>query len=306
MANKETHTVRTISRRTIGGDSDFLGRRKAARENKKTLFRRMAAVVVLVTALLGALAMVETFSKRTVENRPQTPSIKTDTPPPLPTVNLDNLEDALKREKAPAEDSSVLLPAASETVEPPAELPAAQSPARTPFDDFNYVETPQESQESSPVLESLPQSENNNLPQVEQRLTETGETILKITPKKAQPASPESPILKPAEPLIESPKTALPKPVLEKTEPLPMESAKEYALPQSARMPPNRYHVQAGIFLENARARALYQKILNAGIPAVMETRVQVGPFLTRKEAENAQKRLKELGVESIVVSPNL
>ncbi len=294
MANKSTHTVRTISRRTIGGDPDSFGRKTSARENKKILFKRMTAVFLLVSALLGALALLENFSKKTVENRNPAPSLKTDNATPLPAVNLDNLESVLNKREGEKTPPTAPNPPVAETS--PAENPPTPSeppPARTPFDDLNYVETPPES--ANPVEDA---------PQVEQTVTETGETILKITPKKAQSTVAEKPVLKKEE------EKALPvapssKIVPETTEPLPMESAPEYIPPKMGRMPSHLYHVQAGIFLESARARALYQKILNAGIPAVMETRVQVGPFPTRKEAENAQKRLKELGVESIVVAPN-
>jgi len=41
-----------------------------------------------------------------------------------------------------------------------------------------------------------------------------------------------------------------------------------------------------------------------SGVPSTLETRVQVGPFRTRHEAELAQAKLKELGVEAILVPP--
>jgi DedD protein len=41
-----------------------------------------------------------------------------------------------------------------------------------------------------------------------------------------------------------------------------------------------------------------------SGVPSTLETRVQVGPFRTRQEAEAAQAKLKQLGVETILVPP--
>jgi DedD protein len=40
------------------------------------------------------------------------------------------------------------------------------------------------------------------------------------------------------------------------------------------------------------------------GVPSTLETRVQVGPFKTRQEAEAAQAKLKALGIESLLVPP--
>ncbi|HYN27309.1 MAG TPA: SPOR domain-containing protein, partial [Burkholderiales bacterium] len=48
----------------------------------------------------------------------------------------------------------------------------------------------------------------------------------------------------------------------------------------------NAYVVQVGVFMSPANAQALHQQLLKAGIPAHTETRVQLGPFQDRREAE--------------------
>ena len=62
--------------------------------------------------------------------------------------------------------------------------------------------------------------------------------------------------------------------------------------------------LQAGVFSNVQRAEELHARLTLSGVPSTLETRVQVGPFKTRQEAEAAQAKLKELGVEAILVPP--
>lgn len=62
--------------------------------------------------------------------------------------------------------------------------------------------------------------------------------------------------------------------------------------------------LQAGTFSSAQRAEELHAKLTLSGVPSTLETRVQVGPFKTRQEAEAAQERLRELGIGSILVAP--
>lgn len=62
--------------------------------------------------------------------------------------------------------------------------------------------------------------------------------------------------------------------------------------------------LQAGVFSSVQRAEELHAKLTLSGVPSTLETRVQVGPFRTRQEAEAAQAKLKELGVQTILVAP--
>lgn len=62
--------------------------------------------------------------------------------------------------------------------------------------------------------------------------------------------------------------------------------------------------LQAGVFTNLQRAEELHARLTLSGVPSTLETRVQVGPFRTRQEAEAAQAKLKELGVEAILVPP--
>lgn len=62
--------------------------------------------------------------------------------------------------------------------------------------------------------------------------------------------------------------------------------------------------LQAGVFSSIQRAEELHARLTLSGVPSTLETRVQVGPFRTKREAEAAQAKLRELGVETILVPP--
>ena len=62
--------------------------------------------------------------------------------------------------------------------------------------------------------------------------------------------------------------------------------------------------VQVGVFMSAANARALQNKLAEKGIPTHTETRVVVGPFKDRTEAEAVIRQLKDLGASGVVVPP--
>ncbi len=64
------------------------------------------------------------------------------------------------------------------------------------------------------------------------------------------------------------------------------------------------YTVQAGVFQSGENAEKLIARLGAAGIPARIETRVQVGPFRDKAEAEMIMRRLRELGVTPILQTP--
>lgn len=65
------------------------------------------------------------------------------------------------------------------------------------------------------------------------------------------------------------------------------------------------YTLQAGVFVDPKRAEELHARLVQEGISATIETRVLVGPFKNRKEAEAARKKLQALGVESVQLPRN-
>lgn len=65
------------------------------------------------------------------------------------------------------------------------------------------------------------------------------------------------------------------------------------------------YTLQAGVFVDPQRAEELHARLVQEGIPATIETRVLVGPFKNRREADAARKKLRALGVESVPLPRN-
>jgi DedD protein len=62
--------------------------------------------------------------------------------------------------------------------------------------------------------------------------------------------------------------------------------------------------VQAGVFTNFQRAEEIHAKLTLHGIPSTLETRIQVGPFKTQAEAEAAYKKMRELGIEGVILPP--
>ncbi len=63
-----------------------------------------------------------------------------------------------------------------------------------------------------------------------------------------------------------------------------------------------RFLLQLGVFNNVANAEELRAKLELNGIPSQIEARVQVGPFASRQEAEEARQKLAALGLEPGVV----
>ncbi|WP_288843219.1 SPOR domain-containing protein [uncultured Deefgea sp.] len=61
------------------------------------------------------------------------------------------------------------------------------------------------------------------------------------------------------------------------------------------------YSVQAGVFLHANNAEKLLVQLQAAGIPAYLETRVQIGPFKNKSQADIAVKKLRQLGIEPVL-----
>jgi DedD protein len=64
------------------------------------------------------------------------------------------------------------------------------------------------------------------------------------------------------------------------------------------------FALQAGVFSDSRLAEELHAKLTLNGIPSTLETRVQVGPFKTREEAEIARVKMNELGIDAVMLPP--
>jgi DedD protein len=70
-----------------------------------------------------------------------------------------------------------------------------------------------------------------------------------------------------------------------------------------ATAPGKLYVVQLGIFSSLANAQTLQKQLQLAGIPARLETRVQLGPFKDKKDADKALARARKMGIEAVLTS---
>lgn len=60
------------------------------------------------------------------------------------------------------------------------------------------------------------------------------------------------------------------------------------------------YTLQAGVFADARRAEDLHARLVQEGIPATLETRVLVGPFRNRDEAERARAKMMVMGIDAL------
>ncbi|WP_171013791.1 SPOR domain-containing protein [Chitinivorax sp. B] len=121
----------------------------------------------------------------------------------------------------------------------------------------------------------------------------------------------------PVEPTIAQPATASPippksKPSAQSNQP----SAPVTAAPASPTVPtvqphpirsktvaPQAFSVQVGIFANYENAKSLAERLNENGVNAHIESRVQVGPFKNKAEADETMRKLKAMGIHSVLVS---
>lgn len=95
-----------------------------------------------------------------------------------------------------------------------------------------------------------------------------------------------------------------PAPVAEEgsTAPPPPASLRASSSERAATHSDTAYVVQVGVFNSPANAQALQNQLRRAGIEARLETRVQIGPFKDKREADQAIARAKKLGINAMLV----
>jgi DedD protein len=67
---------------------------------------------------------------------------------------------------------------------------------------------------------------------------------------------------------------------------------------------PGAWFVQAGVFNNLANAEAMRDRLAANGFPTLLEIRVLAGPYPDRGEAQQAQRKLGELGVAPTILVP--
>ncbi len=247
----------------------------ASGELRGQLVRRLAVAGVLVATLLGVLAFFDYLA-----NPPEEAEQAVFTQP-VPVAPKKEVSQPVK----PAEN--LPEPPAPEKAAPVAETPpppsveAQPSPAVEAKPAGKAVHaSPAASPRPAPTPAKPPAAQNAVVPEA----TMAPSNIL--PPQRTQaPVEPAAAPAKPVARLVE-PKASAP------------------VQPPVVSRLFSGFILQAGVFSSAQRAEELHARLTLSGVPSTLETRVQVGPFRTRQEAEAAQAKLKELGVETILVPP--
>lgn len=246
---------------------------------RQRLLRRIGIAGVLIVVLIASLSIFDAVFVAPPEEAaaPQADS--------APQVPVEPAPAAAPTGETPASE-----PATSETTAPetaPAETPA---PATAPTDADATPNANPNANAAAPA------------PDAKEVRKPISRPDLKAAARHVE-AAPEGS----AAPTVPQPQQ--PPPAVEK--PLPAERA--LTRPLQARQPtaatrplaPGQgYQVQMGVFSNLDNAQDLKRRLDQAGIPAHIEARVQVGPFRSKAEAEAAQKKLAQMGLSGLLLSP--
>ena len=180
------------------------------------------------------------------------------------------------------------------------QIPAMPKMAGVPIE--SPAETKSAAQPETSALAQDEKKEDVVTPVVPERTEDTVSPLPAGKPL-TTPATPRTASIKPPPPIVVPAKPevrheiakAIPgrhAPVASQAEPAP---AKPFAhVVEGAK----RFLVQVGVFSNHTNAEEMVQKLQAAGIPAQIESRVQVGPFASQVEANSARAKLKELGID--------
>ena len=174
-----------------------------------------------------------------------------------------------------------------------------------------------EKTEKEVAVATAPQADENKTEESESKLAEA-KTVPEAEPEHTETPvalAPNASAVPPAKPVTQpavlsrasiKPSAGSTKPVVEVT-PEDTQPAKQAVMASHAPLARpltrvmesvNRFLLQVGVFGNYANAEELLGKLQAAGIPARIESHVQVGPFATRAEADAAREKLKSLGLD--------
>lgn len=248
-------------------------------ELKQRLVKRAALAGGLIVTLLAGLAVVDVFNAT-----PPTVQVAVAPTVSAPVYKPPVLEDKPVLPPDPAGTTEAIKPEAAlepqAAVEPP---PAPEVNATPSLSAKPVLPERLERPLTKPAVPHLAISKPNEpLPQLK-RSEPTRELTRQATT--AQSLSvPQASLL--AKPLASAPASR----------PLSKLAAQHAALAGEGRH--GLYLLQLGVFNSTDNAEELRAKLELNGIPSQIEARVQVGPFKTRLEAEQARDKLRALGIE--------
>lgn len=125
--------------------------------------------------------------------------------------------------------------------------------------------------------------------------SETADQDAAQPPAEAQAAEQQAPATPPPAPVVGAPMAPAP------ARPAHVAAPSAVTAPAAATAAAGDYVVQLGVFSNPRNARDLVARLQKKGIHAYTETRVQVGPFKDKAEAERVQAELKGMGISGLV-----
>ncbi|MBS1160055.1 MAG: Sporulation related protein [Proteobacteria bacterium] len=268
----------------------------SAADLRNKLIKRLAVAGVLVAVLLGVLAFFDYLA----------------TPPEEPEEEVYSKPVPV----GPKKPLSQPVTPTSELPEPPSTAPVVAEEAPAPPQPAPASE--EKVDKKSEKGEAKPQAARQDSRSV------APPPVSGKAPTVAAPALPAAPTIVPALPAQPSSVGRTPRAVPESsvapselagegrpTPPAAKPSARVVEARPAPVVPPSGmarlfsgFLLQAGVFTSPQRAEELHAKLTLSGVPSTLETRVQVGPFRTRQEAEAAQLKLRELGIETVLLPP--
>lgn len=239
---------------------------------RKRLLSRIAAAGVTIVGLLGALAVYDAM------NKPQAPAVPKMAEVPVEVPKVIEAKPAEEKAVAEAEVQGKPVEKAEEKPEEqkvaradtavpertvtPLAPPAAEKPLRAP-------------KPLTPPATAHPATVRPSAPAAAPHRPDAGHEIARVMPIPERPAVSAAPAPRP--PTVHAPPSR--------------------PLTQAAEAAP-RFLLQVGVFSNHANAEELLARLQQAGIPAQIESRVQVGPFASRTEADMARSKLKSIGID--------
>lgn len=272
------------------------------RKLRTQLIWRLAIAAALVAGVLGTLAWLD-------QEKEQKPQV---TVAPQRTVRIAPRASALAAPpvvvaSTPTTASATIASSAQQAEPTKASAPIIAKPQASAVQPAPII--------SKPAVSPAPAIPLRTAPVVTPAPRVVTPLITKpVSPIMASPVTPTKPVT-PARPVITNKLAELTKPVepvqtaprvaAESALPTPDKLARQAAAP-AVRYPapvatPNGYTVQAGVFLHSSNAEKMLKQVQGAGVPAYLETRVQIGPFSNKIEAEAAVRKLRQLGLEPVI-----
>ncbi|MDC7708900.1 SPOR domain-containing protein [Vogesella indigofera] len=262
----------TPQERAPGGDSGLSPQIK----------KRIAIASGLVLVALAAIPIIDSF------NPPATPPTPASTPISSGRIIQKDSSDSASLSLSAIDSSAPLDASAVSASEPAGSSPLAPAPGSpagvTPLSP-PQIQAPQARTPAVASSKALPDSTAKSSSTTAPPRSEPPRRDSTVPAPGIATAPPPAPAIR--VPLANNPPTALPR--------LPTPSI----APQGSSFG---YQVQLGLFSSPDNAEKLVADLKKRGITARTETRVQLGPFRTRAEAEEAMQRLRALGYQPLLI----